>query len=201
MATSSTTPRPLYITGKPDADKLLHTNGLALMIGMLLDQQVPMEWAFTGAHTIKQRLGHCDAKKIAAMDTDEFVTICCTKPAIHRFPASMAKRIYDMSTIIAAEYKGKAENIWKDVVDAEELRKRLRKLPGYGEEKTEIFIALLGKRFGIRPKGWKEKAGEFGDGQPRSVADIYSAASLLKVRAYKQMQRAQDLDKKDRPKR
>jgi uncharacterized HhH-GPD family protein len=171
------------------------------MIGMLLDQQVPMEWAFTGAYTIKQRLGHCDAKKIAAMDADEFVTICCTKPAIHRFPASMAKRIYDMSTIIAAEYKGKAENIWKDVADAEELRKRLRKLPGYGEEKTEIFIALLGKRFGIRPKGWKEKAGEFSDGQPRSVADIYSAASLLKVRAYKQMQRAQDLDKKDRPKR
>ena len=201
MATSSTTPRPLYITGKPDADKLLHTNGLALMIGMLLDQQVPMEWAFTGAYTIKQRLGHCDAKKIAAMDADEFVTICCTKPAIHRFPASMAKRIYDMSTIIAAEYKGKAENIWKDVVDAEELRKRLRKLPGYGEEKTEIFIALLGKRFGILPKVWKEKAGEFSDGQPRSVADIYSATSLLKVRAYKQMQRAQDLDKKDRPKR
>jgi hypothetical protein len=181
MATASATPKPLYITGKPDADKLLHNNGLALMIGMLLDQQVPMEWAFTGAYTIKQRIGHCDA--------------------IHRFPASMAKRIYDMSAIIAAEYKGKAENIWKDVDDAEELRARLRKLPGYGEEKTEIFIALLGKRFGIRPKGWKIKAGEFSDNQPRSVADIYSAATLLKVRAYKQMQRANDLDKKDRPKR
>ena len=201
MATASATPKPLYITGKPDADKLLHTNGLALMIGMLLDQQVPMEWAFTGGYTIKQRIGHCDAKKIAAMDLDEFVTMCCTKPAIHRFPASMAKRIYDMSTIIATEYKGKAENIWKDVEDAEELRVRLRKLPGYGEEKTEIFIALLGKRFGIRPKGWKVEAGEFSDNQPRSVADIYSAATLLKVRAYKQMQRANDLDKKDRPKR
>ncbi|MEY3699982.1 MAG: hypothetical protein RIT16_342, partial [Actinomycetota bacterium] len=153
--TAQATPRPLYITGKPDADKLLHNNGLALMIGMLLDQQVPMEWAFTGGYTIKQRLGHCDAKKIAAMDADEFVAVCCTKPAIHRFPASMAKRIYDMCAIIAAEYKGKAENIWKDVEDAEELRKRLRKLPGYGEEKTEIFIALLGKRFGVRPKGWK----------------------------------------------
>ncbi len=199
--TAQATPRPLYITGKPDADKLLHNNGLALMIGMLLDQQVPMEWAFTGGYTIKQRLGHCDAKKIAAMDADEFVTICCTKPAIHRFPASMAKRIYDMCAIIAAEYKGKAENIWKDVEDAEELRKRLRKLPGYGEEKTEIFIALLGKRFGVRPKGWKVKAGEFADNQPRSVADIYSAATLLKVRAYKQMQRANDLDKKDRPKK
>ncbi len=201
MATASATPKPLYITGNPDADKLLHTNGLALMIGMLLDQQVPMEWAFTGGYTIKQRIGYCDAKKIAAMDADEFVTMCCTKPAIHRFPASMAKRIYDMSTIIATEYKGKAENIWKDVEDAEELRARLRKLPGYGEEKTEIFIALLGKRFGIRPKGWKVKAGEFSDNQPRSVADIYSAATLLKVRAYKQMQRANDLDKKDRPKR
>lgn len=195
------TPRPLYITGKPDADKLLHNNGLALMIGMLLDQQVPMEWAFTGGYTIKQRLGHCDARKIAAMDADEFIPICCEKPAIHRFPASMAKRIHGMCAIIAAEYKGKAENIWKDVEDAEELRKRLRKLPGYGEEKTEIFIALLGKRFGIRPKGWKEKAGEFSDNQPRSVADIYSAATLLKVRAYKQMQRAHDLDKKDRPKK
>lgn len=201
MVSTATNPRPLYITGKPQADKLLHTNGLALMIGMLLDQQVPMEWAFTGAFTIKQRLGHCNAKKIAAMLCDDFVTVCCTKPAIHRFPASMAKRIYDMCVIISAEYKGKAENIWNNVEDAEELRKRLRKLPGYGEEKTEIFIALLGKRFGIRPKGWKEKAGEFSDNQPRSVADIYSAASLLKVRAYKQVQRANDLDKKDRPKR
>lgn len=140
MATASATPKPLYITGKPDADKLLHNNGLALMIGMLLDQQVPMEWAFTGAYTIKQRTGHCDAKKIAAMDADGFVTMCCTKPAIHRFPASMAKRIYDMSTIIAAEYKGKAENIWNDVEDAEELRKRLRKLPGYGEEKPKYSL-------------------------------------------------------------
>jgi len=196
-----TTSKTLYITGIPAGDALLQRDGTALLIGMLLDQQVPMEWAFTGPYTIKQRLGHCDAKKIAAMDADAFVTMCCTKPAIHRFPASMAKRIYDMCTIIAAEYKGKAENIWNDVEDAEELRKRLRKLPGYGEEKTEIFIALLGKRFGIRPKGWKIKAGEFSDNQPRSVADIYSAATLLKVRAYKQMQRANDLDKKDRPKR
>jgi len=197
----ATTPKSLYITGIPAGDALLQRDGTALLIGMLLDQQVPMEWAFTGPYTIKQRLGHCDAKKISAMKMEKFVSVCCEKPAIHRFPASMAKRIYEMCEIIAEKYKGKGANIWKDLDDAEELRRRLRELPGYGEEKTEIFIALLGKRFGIRPKGWKIKAGEFSDNQPRSVADIYSAATLLKVRAYKQMQRANDLDKKDRPKR
>jgi uncharacterized HhH-GPD family protein len=158
-----------------------------------------MEWAFTGPYTIKQRLGHCDAKKISAMKMEKFVSVCCEKPAIHRFPASMAKRIYEMCEIIAEKYKGKGANIWKDLDDAEELRRRLRELPGYGEEKTEIFIALLGKRFGIRPKGWKVKAGVFSDTQPRSVADIYSPATLLKVRGFKNMQRAADVDKQDRP--
>jgi uncharacterized HhH-GPD family protein len=195
----ATTTKTLYITGIPAGDALLNRDGTALLIGMLLDQQVPMEWAFTGPHTIKQRLGHCDAKKIAAMKMEKFVSVCCEKPAIHRFPASMAKRIYEMSEIIAEKYKGKGANIWKDVDDAEELRRRLRELPGYGEEKTEIFIALLGKRFGIRPKGWKVKAGVFSDTQPRSVADIYSPATLLKVRGFKKMQRAADVDKQDRP--
>jgi uncharacterized HhH-GPD family protein len=110
------------------------------MIGMLLDQQVPMEWAFTGAYTIKQRIGHCDAKKIAAMDADAFVTMCCTKPAIHRFPASMAKRIYDMSTIIAAEYKGKAENIWKDVEDAEEFAHDCENFPVTAKRKLKFLL-------------------------------------------------------------
>lgn len=195
----ATTSKTLYITGIPAADVLLQRDGTALLIGMLLDQQIPMEWAFTGPYTIKQRLGHCDAKKITAMNMEKFVSVCCEKPAIHRFPASMAKRIYEMCEIIAETYKGKGANIWKDVNDAEELRCRLRDLPGFGEEKTEIFIALLGKRFGIRPKGWKVKAGVFGDTQPRSVADIYSPATLLKVRGFKKMQRAADVDKQDRP--
>ncbi|KRO61827.1 MAG: Fe-S cluster assembly protein HesB, partial [Acidimicrobiia bacterium BACL6 MAG-121220-bin61] len=142
--TSSVPTRVLFITGIPKADALLNSNGTALLIGMLLDQQVPMEWAFTGPHTIKQRLGHCDASKIAAMDEEKFVSICCEKPAIHRFPASMAKRIHQMCVILTTEYKGKGSNVWKKIENAEELRKRLRQLPGYGEEKTEIFIALLG---------------------------------------------------------
>ena len=196
---TTTSTKPLYITGIPQADALLRDDGTALLIGMLLDQQVPMEWAFTAPHTIKQRLGHVDATKIAKMNVDRFVAMCCEKPAIHRFPASMGKRIHAMCTIIADDYKGKSANVWKGVEDAAELTARLRKLPGYGAEKTEIFIALLGKRFGIRPKGWKTEAGEFSDNQPRSVADIHSPATLLKVRGYKKMQKANDLDKKDRP--
>jgi len=196
---TTTSTKPLYITGIPQADALLRRDGTALVIGMLLDQQVPMEWAFTAPHTIKQRLGHVDATKIAKMNVDRFVAMCCEKPAIHRFPASMGKRIHAMCTIIADDYKGKGANVWRGVEDAAELTARLRKLPGYGAEKTEIFIALLGKRFGIRPKGWKTEAGEFSDNQPRSVADIHSPATLLKVRGYKKMQKANDLDKKDRP--
>ena len=196
---TTTSTKPLYITGIPQADALLRRDGTALLIGMLLDQQVPMEWAFTAPHTIKQRLGHVDATKIAKMNVDRFVAMCCEKPAIHRFPASMGKRIHAMCTIIADDYKGKGANVWKGVEDAAELTARLRKLPGYGAEKTEIFIALLGKRFGIRPKGWKTEAGEFSDNQRRSVADIHSPATLLKVRGYKKMQKANDLDKKDRP--
>ena len=196
---TTTSTKPLYITGIPQADALLRRDGTALLIGMLLDQQVPMEWAFTAPHTIKQRIGHVDATKIAKMNVDRFVAMCCEKPAIHRFPASMGKRIHAMCTIIADDYKGKGANVWKGVEDAAELTARLRKLPGYGAEKTEIFIALLGKRFGIRPKGWKTEAGEFSDNQPRSVADIHSPATLLKVRGYKKMQKANDLDKKDRP--
>ena len=196
---TTTSTKPLYITGIPQADALLRRDGTALLIGMLLDQQVPMEWAFTAPHTIKQRLGHVDATKIAKMNVDRFVAMCCEKPAIHRFPASMGKRIHAMCTIIADDYKGKGANVWRGVEDAAELTARLRTLPGYGAEKTEIFIALLGKRFGIRPKGWKTEAGEFSDNQPRSVADIHSPATLLKVRGYKKMQKANDLDKKDRP--
>ena len=196
---TTTSTKPLYITGIPQADALLRRDGTALLIGMLLDQQVPMEWAFTAPHTIKQRLGHVDATKIAKMNVDRFVAMCCEKPAIHRFPASMGKRIHAMCTIIADDYKGKGANVWRGVEDAAELTARLRKLPGYGAEKKEIFIALLGKRFGIRPKGWKTEAGEFSDNQPRSVADIHSPATLLKVRGYKKMQKANDLDKKDRP--
>lgn len=196
-----TTKSDFYITGITSADALLNRDGTALLIGMLLDQQVPMQWAFTGPHTIRERLGHIDAKRIAALEVDHFVSICCEKPAIHRFPASMARRIHAMCTIIANTYKGKGSNIWAGVDDAEELLRRLLALPGYGEEKAQIFIALLGKRFGIRPKGWKKIAGAFSDTQPRSVADINSPAMLLRVRGYKKMQKVADVDKQDRPRK
>ena len=189
----------LYITGNPQSDALLNSNGTALLIGMLLDQQVPMEWAFNGAHTLKQRLGHLDPKKIAAMDPDEFLKVCLEKPAIHRFPKAMAQRIHGMCAIIATPYRNKGENIWKDVDDAQVLFERLRLIPGFGEEKAQIFIALLAKRFSIAPSGWKKAAGVFSDSNPRTVADITSPETLLKVRAWKKAEKAADRDKQSRP--
>ncbi len=189
----------LYITGNPDSDALLNSNGTALLIGMLLDQQVPMEWAFNGAFTLKQRLGHLDPRRIAEMDPDAFLQVCLDKPAIHRFPKAMAQRIQGMCAIIAGDYRNKGENIWKDVTDAQVLFERLRRLPGYGEEKAQIFIALLAKRFDIAPDGWKKAAGVFSDRNPRTVADITSPETLLKVRAWKKAEKAADRDKQSRP--
>jgi uncharacterized HhH-GPD family protein len=189
----------LYVTGKPAADRLLRKDGTALLIGMLLDQQVPMEWAFTGPFTITERLGHLDPKRIAAMRVDKFVSICCEKPAIHRFPAAMAKRIHELCQVLATEYDNDGANVWKGVDDASELYKRLRKFPGFGDEKARIFVALLAKRFGITPEGWQRVAKPFGDHRMRTVADIDSAESLLKVRRFKQLEKARDRDKASRP--
>jgi uncharacterized HhH-GPD family protein len=189
----------LYITGIPESDALLNTNGTALLIGMLLDQQVPMEWAFNGAYTLKNRLGHLDPKKIAAMSPDDFLALCLDKPAIHRFPKAMAQRIHAMCGIIASEYKNKGENIWNDTDDATIVFQRLRALPGYGEEKAQIFMALLGKRFGVQPKGWEKAAGVFSDKNPRTVADITNPETLIKVREWKKMEKAANRDKQSRP--
>lgn len=192
-------PGTLYITGEADADRLLNTDGLALLVGMLLDQQVPMEWAFKGPATLRDRLGHLDATHIAAMDPEAFVTVCCDKPAIHRFPASMGRRIHELCTALADRYDGRAEAVWTGVTDGAELYRRLRELPGYGEEKSQIFLALLAKRQGVAPAGWREAAGKFGDDVPRSVADIHDVASLGKVREWKKAAKAAKRDKQDRP--
>jgi uncharacterized HhH-GPD family protein len=189
----------LYVTGIVKADRLLQRDGTALLIGMLLDQQVPMEWAFTGPHTLTERFGHLDPRKFAEMDVERFVTRCCEKPAIHRFPASMARRIHELCGIIAEQYANKGANIWKGVDDASELYARLRKLPGFGDEKARIFIALLAKRFGIAPEGWEKVAKPFGDHRMRTVADIDSLEALLKVRRFKQLEKARDRDKQSRP--
>ncbi|MEO8266779.1 MAG: HhH-GPD-type base excision DNA repair protein [Ilumatobacteraceae bacterium] len=189
----------MFITGNADADQLLNTDGTAVLIGMLLDQQVPMEWAFTGPATLHDRLGHLDASKIAAMDQEAFVAVCCAKPAIHRFPASMGRRIHDVCTALVERYGGRGDGVWAGVKNGGELYDRLRTLPGYGDEKAKIFVAILGKRFGIRPKGWREAAGKFGDDSPRSVADITDPASLGKVREWKKAAKAAKKDKQDRP--
>ncbi len=189
----------LYITGDPVADHLLNVDGTALLIGMLLDQQVPMEWAFAGPATLHARLGHLDATLIASMDQEAFVTVCCDKPAIHRFPASMGRRIHEMCAVLVEDFGGRGEGVWDGVTTGDELYTRLRTLPGYGDEKAKIFVALLGKRMGVRPKGWKTAAGTFGDATPRSVADIHDTASLGKVREWKKAAKAAKRDKQDRP--
>jgi uncharacterized HhH-GPD family protein len=189
----------LYITGDEAADGLLNTDGNALLFGMLLDQQVPMEWAFTGPATLEQRLGHLDPAKIAAMDVDEFVEVCRQKPAIHRFPASMGKRIHAVACALVDDYGGDAANIWADVSSGAELYQRLRALPGYGDEKSKIFVAILAKTQGVAPEGWQDAAGKFGDDTPRSVADIHDEDSLNEVRDWKRAQKAAKKDKQDRP--
>lgn len=188
----------LYITGDADSDALLNEDGTALLIGMLLDQQVPMEWAFAGPATLRARLDHLDARRIAEMDREEFVAVCCAKPSIHRFPASMGRRIHDMCVTLVADFGGTGAGVWDGVKTGEALYERLRRLPGYGDEKSRIFIALLAKRIGIKPKGWQEAAGVFSDRNPRSVADSTSPTTLVEVREWKKAAKAAKRDKQDR---
>ncbi|NJP66776.1 HhH-GPD-type base excision DNA repair protein [Streptomyces spiramenti] len=182
------------IAQDPDADALLGRSPLAAMVGMLLDQQVPMEWAFSGPHTLLERLGgdDLDAGRIAAMDPEEFTELCARKPAIHRYPGSMAKRVQQLCRHLVEHYDGDAAAVWRTADTGEELLSRLRELPGYGEQKARIFVALLGKRLGVRPTGWREAAGDYGkDGAYLSAADITGPETLARVREHKQeMKRA-----------
>jgi uncharacterized HhH-GPD family protein len=178
------------ITGDPAADDFLVTDPLALVIGMLLDQQVPMEWAFRGPSTLRDRLGRLDCAAIAAMPVDDLEAVFKEKPALHRYPGSMAKRTHALCEHVVAEYDGDAGRIWTDVKDPKVLFERIRALPGYGDEKAKIFLAILGKRLAVAPKGWEEYAGPFADENPRSVADIDSPENLQRVREWKQAQKA-----------
>jgi uncharacterized HhH-GPD family protein len=177
----------LHLSQNPDADKLLSDEPLALLIGMVLDQQVALEWAFIGPRTLKDRLGHLDAAKIADMDPEALVTIACEKPPIHRYPAAMARRVHELCRLIADEYDGDAAAVWNGPTDGADLLKRVKALPGFGEMKAKIFVALLGKQLGVTAKGWQKVAGDYGArGTYMSVADIVDQPSLDKVRAYKQ---------------
>jgi uncharacterized HhH-GPD family protein len=184
----------LRLSQQPEADELLGRSPLALLTGMLLDQQVPMEWAFSGPHAIAQRMGRddLDAHEIASYDPDDFAALLAAKPAVHRYPGSMAKRVQQLAQYLVEHYDGDAEAIWRDASSGQELLDRLKALPGFGEQKARIFLALLGKRLGVRPPGWREAADPYGeDGSYRSVADITGPDSLDKVRAHKQeMKRA-----------
>ncbi|MFD7032841.1 HhH-GPD-type base excision DNA repair protein [Streptomyces sp. NPDC059917] len=183
----------MRLAQQPEADALLGRSPLAALVGMLLDQQVPMEWAFTGPYTIARRMGadDLDAHAIAAHDPDAFAALLSEKPAVHRYPAAMAKRVQQLCAYLVEHYDGDAAAVWTGVGTGAELLRRLKELPGFGEQKAKIFLALLGKRLGVRPKGWREAAGDYGDaGAYRSAADITGPESLAKVRAHKQEAKA-----------
>jgi uncharacterized HhH-GPD family protein len=177
----------LHITGDADADALLSSDPLALLIGMLLDQQIPMETAFAGPAKLRDRLDRFDAATIAGTDPDELVAVMKQTPAVHRFPGSMAGRVQALSEAIVADWGGDASAIWKQgSPDGAEVLRRLKALPGFGEQKAKIFLALLGKQCGLDAEGWRDAAGAYGEqGSHRSVADIVDPESLGKVRETK----------------
>ncbi|MFJ6915524.1 HhH-GPD-type base excision DNA repair protein [Streptomyces sp. NPDC101133] len=183
----------LHLAQDPEADELLGRSPLAALIGMLLDQQVPMEWAFKGPSTIARRMGaeDLDAHDIAAYDPEAFAALLSEKPAVHRYPGSMAGRVQQLCRYLVETYDGDTEGVWRGVSTGGELLKRLQALPGFGKQKAQIFLALLGKQLGVRPEGWREAAGAYGEPDSfRSVADIRGPESLTKVRAHKQEMKA-----------
>ncbi|MFC9763687.1 HhH-GPD-type base excision DNA repair protein [Rhodococcus jostii] len=185
--------RTLNLVGDPDADALLASDPLALLIGMLLDQQVPMETAFAGPKKLDDRLGGLEVHRIAEMDPEEFAAVCSQTPAVHRFPGSMATRIQSLCAYLVENYDGSVEALWTSGdPDGKEVLKRLKALPGYGDQKARIFLALLGKQIGVEPKGWREAAGDYGtEGSRRSIADVVDDKSLHEVREFKKAAKAE----------
>jgi uncharacterized HhH-GPD family protein len=182
----------IWLTEDPEANELLEREPLALLTGMLLDQQIPIEVAFAGPKKLLDRMGSLDAGTIASYDQEKFLAICATPPAIHRFPGSMGKRVQALCQTIDAEYDGRAENIWtQGDPDGAEVLKRLKALPGFGDAKAKIFLALLGKQRGLTAAGWQRAAGDYAvAGSHISVADITDPESLQQVRAYKKEMKA-----------
>jgi uncharacterized HhH-GPD family protein len=182
-------PPTLRLAQDPDADALLTGNPLALLMGMLLDQQFPLEWAFRAPWRLAQRMERTslDAAEIAGWDPEAFVKLMAGPPALHRYPAAMAERVQALCRVVVDQYGGDAAALWQTAGTARELLARLRALPGFGEQKARIFVALLGKQLGVRPEGWREVAGPYGeDGSRRSAADVIDPETLAEVRAFKQ---------------
>lgn len=183
----------LYLSTEEPADELLGSDPLALLTGMLLDQQVPMERAFVAPYRLAERLGmrRLDAAAIAQHDPQALSEVFATPPALHRFPGAMAARVQQLCQVVLDEYDGDASAVWAGAESGRDLIKRLGKLPGFGKQKAQIFTALLGKQLGVQPEGWREAAGPYGeDGVFRSVADITDDASLARVREYKKQAKA-----------
>ncbi len=183
----------LRIAQDDAADELLGRDPLALLIGMLLDQQFPMERAFAAPRLLADRLGvdALGAGRLAGADPEELTGVFRGPPALHRYPGSMAGRTQELCRLLVERYDGRAENLWADAPDGGTLLRRLRELPGFGAQKASIFLALLGKRYGVTPPGWREAAGAYGEeGSRRSVADITGPESLAEVRRFKQEQKA-----------
>lgn len=182
----------LCLAQNPEADALLSDSPLALLVGLVLDQQIPLEWAFTGPLRLRERLGHdYDAAELAAYDPEALAALFAQPPALHRFPGSMATRVQQLCRHLVERYDGDPAALWTGVRDGVELRRRVEALPGFGKQKAQIFVALLGKQLGVRPRGWAAAAGEFGEpGTRKSVADITGPDSLAEVRAYKAQKKA-----------
>lgn len=179
----------LHLSRHAEADALLDRDASALLIGMLLDQQIPMESAFTGPYTIATRLGResLDPAEIALVDPEKFAALLAERPAVHRYPGSMARRVQDLCRFIVDRYEGDTAALWRDAVSGKDLLRRLRALPGFGDRKARIFLALLGKQLSVRPEGWREAAGDFGvEDAALSIADVTDDVTLQEVRARKQ---------------
>lgn len=181
----------IQITGDPAADRVLDESPFALLVGMMLDQQYPMEHAFRGPAKVLERFGSLDPARIAAADPEEFAALAATTPAIHRFPGSMAARLQELARIVADDYDGDASRLWTQARDGRDLLKRVMALPGFGRQKAQIFVALLAKQRGVRPDGWQAVVGDYALDGYRSVADVVDGESLQKVRDHKKAQKAQ----------
>lgn len=183
---------PIALSQDPAADALLDRDPLALLIGMVLDQQFPLERAFAAPYELTRRLGHeLDVAELASYDPDRLAAIFTGPPALHRYPKSMAARVQGVCAILVAQYDGRVDQLWADVADGAELLARIGALPGFGAQKATIYLALLGKQRGVTPAGWREAAGPYGpEGTYRSVADITDPQTLVRVREYKQEMKA-----------
>ena len=180
----------IHITGDPAADDVLTGSPFALVVGMMLDQQYPMEHAFRGPHKVLTRFGSIDPAAIAAADPEEFAVLCSTPPAIHRYGRSMAGRLQSLAQLVEDKYDGHAERLWTEAKSGQELFDRVQELPGFGKQKAQIFVALLAKQLDVRPEGWEQAAGAYAEDGYRSVADVTDPASLQKVRDYKKAKKA-----------